>query len=170
MKIKLKYHFSEALFTKIYRTHCHIKFHIRRSMIMSILLLLFGLIMEKGYGKDYGWLNSVVIVLVIISVVCNYLCDYRIPKIAYRELCEQHQDDNVITLQEDGLLFGEGRDSVHRSWEQYDQCFETADAFLLYQKNLFTILLKDACGSQVDEVRDLLVNKVNKGKKIAFKK
>jgi len=170
MKIKQTYKITPEVFTEVYRTHCHIKFHIRRSMYLSIGLFLFGMVMEKGYGKDFGWINSVVVVLVIVSVLCNLLCDFVLPKSAYKALCAQKADTGVITIQDDGLIFGEGQMSIRKTWDQYEVCVETKSAFLLYQKDLFTMILKETCEQHVEEVRSLLQNKVNKGKNIPYKK
>lgn len=170
MLIKKSYRMSKAVFTRIYRTHCHIKFHIRRSMVLSFCLLMFGLIMDKVFNKDYGWLNAVVAVLFFVSVLCNYICEVRIPKAAYLGLYENDQDQSFISITDEGISFGEEKNLMYHSWDQYNQCYETKDAFLLYQKELFTIIWKEACEEQVDEVRELLKKKVNHGKAIPMKK
>lgn len=170
MHIKQSYRMSEAVFTRIYRTHCHIKFHIRRSMVLSFCLLMFGLVMDIGFNKDYGWMNAIVTVLFIVSVLCNYICEYRIPRAAYLSLYENEQEQSTVTITDDGISFKEGNDLMYRSWDQYTQCYECKDAFLLYQKELFTMIWKDVCKDQVDEVRELLKDKVNHGKSIRLKR
>ncbi len=170
MRIEKSYRISESVFTRIYRAHCHIKFHIRRSMVLSFCLLVFGLVMDLGFDKDYGWMNGIVAVLFIVSLLCNYVCEVQIPKAAYRSLYEDEQDHSTIVLDEDGVSFGEGNNLVYRSWDQYHQCFETKDAFLLYQKDFFTMIWKEVCDDQVAEVRELLKEKVNHGKPLRIKK
>lgn len=170
MIVKQSYHMSEEVFTRIYRTHCHIKFNIRRSLVLSFLLLVFGLVMEHGFHKDYGVLNGIVLVLFLISLLCNYFCDYRIPRAAYRSMYDDADEQSILVIQENGVSFGEGGDRYFRSWDQFETCYETQDAFLLYQKDVFTMVWKDACGSKLDEVRDLIRANVNQGKPIPMKK
>ena len=108
MRIEKTYRISESVFTRIYRAHCHIKFHIRRSMVLSFCLLVFGLVMDIGFDKDYGWMNGIVAVLFVVSLLCNYVCEVQIPKTAYRSLYENEQDQSMILLDEDGVSIGEG--------------------------------------------------------------
>ena len=170
MIVKQSYHMSEEVFTSIYRAHCHIKFNIRRSMVLSFLLLLFGLAMEYVFHKDYGMLNGIVLVLFLISLLCNYVCDYRIPKTAYRSMYDDADEQSTLMIQEDGVSFGEGGNRYFRSWDQFEKCYETKDAFLLYQKDVFTMVWKEACGSKLEEVRNLIRTNVNRGKPIPMKK
>lgn len=170
MLIQASYHMSEAVFIRIYRVHCHIKFHIRRSMVMSLCLLLFGLVMQYGFDKDYEWLNGIVAILFLVSVACNYVCEYQIPKAAYRELYENENDQTIVEIQDDGIRYGKGQNVIFYSWDRYHQCYETKDAFLLYQRDLFTMVWKEACGSQIDDVRCLLAEKVNHGKPLKVKR
>lgn len=172
MIIDKSYHMSEEVFTRIYRAHCHIKYHMRRSLVMSFLLLVFGLVMEYGFQKDFKWMNLIVLVLFIICLLCNYICDYRIPRLAYFSMYENEQELSTIKIEENGICSGEGDyGSCHR-WDQFNKCYETKDAFLLYQKDTLIMIWKGVCDndSQLDEVRKLLQDNVNHGKAIAFKK
>lgn len=170
MRIKSSYHIDQATFTQLYRVHCHVKFHLQRSMILSALLLVIGEVLERGVGMNFGWMNSVVFILVIISVLCNLVCDYWMPKTAFKHLVDMHQNEGIITITEDELIFGEGKQAVHRKWSQYTSCIEAEAGFLIYQRDMFTILLKESCGNQLEEVTTLLQNKVNHGKPIKRKK
>lgn len=170
MIIEETYHMSEEVFTRIYRAHCHIKYHMRRSLVMSFLLLAFGLVMEYGYQKDFRRLNLCILVLLIICLICNYICDYRIPKVAYLGMYENQDEQTFIKITESGIHFGKDIDEYSRNWNQFDKCYETKDAFLLYQKDAFTMIWKQICKDQVDEVRDLLKERVNHGKEIKLKK
>ncbi len=170
MNITGTYQISKEDFEEIYRAHCHYKFHLRRSMYLSVALLVFGVTMEQGFAMDLGWVNTMDSVLFVISLLCNLFCDFYLPKEEYKRFHAQKKDQGVISIQEDILIYGEGSQAVSKEWNQFKRCLETRKAFLLYQGDMFSILWKEACGEQVDEVRTLLSQKINHGRPIITKK
>lgn len=170
MKIKSSYQIDEATFIRIYRAHCHYRFHLRRSFYLSWCLLILVTVMEQRYGMDFEGMDYVIVTLVIISTLFNGICDFLVPKAAYKNLKKQKADHGTMIIQNDGVIFEEMQREIYRDWNQYQNCIETADAFILYQRDLFTIIMKNCCNGQIDEVRNLLKEKVNRGKTIKQKK
>lgn len=170
MKIKGSYTIDYDTFLPIYRIHNQVKFHLHRYMILSVLLLCIGEFLEKGMHMEFGALNSMVLILVFASIGLNLLADFILPKQAYKNLQMACLDHGVITIQEQVIIFGEGSQKVEKNWSRYTSCVETETAFLLYQKDQFTIIPKQIMGDHIDDVRSLLKDRVNKGKSILFKK
>lgn len=170
MKITGSFQITEEAFEELYRAHCHHKYHLRRSMYLSVALLIFGVVMERGYQMDFGWINNMDAVLFVLSVISNVFCDFYLPKAEYKKLCSQKGDHGVVSLDEESLTFGEGSMQISREWKTFDDCIETKQAFLLYQKDTFTILCKEICGEHTDDVRKLLEEKVRKGRPVLLKK
>lgn len=170
MNIKGTYQISEEDFKELYRAHCHYKFHLRRSMYLSVALLIFGVTMENGFAMDLGWVNTVDSILFVVSLICNLFCDFYLPKAEYQRFHAQKKDQGVITVNEEGLIFGENNQIVTKEWKKFDRCLETNKAFLLYQGDMFSILWKEVCGNQLDEVRNMLSKKINHGRPILLKK
>lgn len=170
MNIKGTYNIDYETFLPIYRIHNQVKFHLHRYMVFSVLLLCVGMFLEKGMHMDFGAVNSMVIILVFASVGLNLLADFILPKQAYKNLQMAHLDQGIITIQNQSILFGEKSQKIEKNWNFYTSCIETDTAFLLYQKDQFTILPKEIMDGHVDDVRNLLKEKVNKGKSIVWKK
>lgn len=170
MKLKVSYQINEAAFIRIYRCHCHYKFHLRRSLLLSCFLWLFVVIMEKGYSMDFDGMEGIISILVIVSALFNVLCDLLLPKTAYKNLKQQQADHGTMTIQDDGLIFHDEHGDIFRSWDQYQKCIEAEDAFLLYQRDLFTIIMKKDDNEELENIRYLLKEKVNQGKVIKQRK
>lgn len=169
MKITNHYQISYSEFLKLYRVHSHVKFHLRRYMILAVILFCLGEVFEKFLNMDFASINSMIFIILVVSIALNILADFVLPKQAYHSLKMNHQEEGTVTITEDALIFGEGRQKLIKQWSAYTSCIETDTAFLLYQRDQFTILLKEVCGSQIENVRELLKEKVNKGKKIKVK-
>lgn len=170
MNIKEKFEIDYPTFLSLYRIHCHFKFHLHRSMILSTILFCSGLFFERGLHINFGSINAMMLVILIASIVLNLLADFYLPKIAYKNLKMSGMSQGIVSITDNEIEFGEGINRTKRVWPQYTSCIETKEAFLLYQKDQFTILLKAIFPNQIDEVRNLLQQKVNKGKPIKRKK
>ncbi len=170
MNLKISYQIDKVTFARIYRAHCHYKFHLRRSFILSCCLLVFVVFMKFVYETEFDGMEYIIGVLVIASGLCNLICDFIIPKVAYKNLVEQQAAHGNMTIQDEGLQFHNELGDIFRSWDQYNKCIETEDAFLLYQRDLFTIIMKKDCKEEWKNIRVLLKERVNQGKEIKQKK
>lgn len=168
MNLTVTYQIDEAAFIRIYRAHCHDQFHLRRSFGLSILLLVVMVVLLAN-GMDFDGMENIVVVLVIISGLCNGYCDFYLPKAAWKNLRMQGEDQGTLIIQNETITMKKRQGDIVRCWNQYQRVIETADAFLLYQRNLFTILMKNCIGDQLDEVRELLKTNINHGKPIKQK-
>lgn len=164
MNLKITNQIDEAAFVRIYRAHCHYKYRVRKSFVLSCILLLFVMFMKHGYGTDFDGMEYIIMVLVVMSGICNVICDGWYPKIAYKQWMRQYDRHETMILKNDGYSVQTEQGKIFRQWDLYQKCMETEDAFLLYQRDLFTIMMKEQNKDEVDAVRALLTEKVNHGK------
>ncbi len=170
MNITGSYQISQTEFEEVFRIHIRYKFRMRRTMYLSVALLIFGVSMEHFFFMNFGWINRINAVLFVIIILFNFFCDFRWPKMAYQRYCEQEMDRHVITLQDNQMIIGDDWKSVKEYWSDFQDCIETEKAFLLYKKDMLYILWKQVCPDQVDRVRQLLQEKIKDGRSILFRK
>lgn len=170
MNIKGEYHISKEAFIHIYQVHVKYRFKLRRSLYMSIALFAFGLCMEYGAKMEFSFLNTFVFWIMIAAFVVNLLSDFVLPKTAYNNLKLQEMTDGWMELHDTYLQMGKAHQGIKKEWSTFDACIECEEAFLLYKKDSFTILMKSMMETNIDEVRLFLKEHVNKGNDIKYKR
>lgn len=169
MKIEGKFEISKSDYIDIYRIHVKYKFKLQKYMIASVLLFAFGMIMQF-IGVDLKFANMLVAVVMIAAIALNLIADFTFPKTAYKGLVMNDKDKGKFILDDESLIMIYGKVKLKKTFDNYDSCIETDTAFLLYRKNEFDVLFKSNLSNQMDEVRNILVEKVNKGKKLTIKR
>lgn len=171
MNIKGINEISKKDFIHIYRSHVRYKFKLRRSLYMSVGLFVFGLLMEYGIGMDFSFLNTFVFWIMVAAYIVNAMSDYVFPKIAYNTIKDAGKIDGWIELQDTYVLIRDkGSKEEKKEWNVFDTCIECEEAFLLYEKDQFTIIMKTVLHNELDNVRSFLKDKVNKGRTIQYKR
>lgn len=171
MNIKGIYNISKDEFIHIYQVHVNYKFKLRRSLYMSVGLFAFGLAMEYGVGMDFSFINTLVFWIMIAAFVINMLSDFVLPKTAYKNMLASGMTEGFIEMNDNYLCIGKNSSqSLKKDWNDFDSCIECDEAFLLYKRDSFTILVKSIIQEDMDVVRSFLKNKVNKQNNILYKR
>lgn len=170
MKLLTKFEIHKDEFIDAYRVHVKYKFKLQRSMILSVLLFTFGMVMEYAFQLDFNFINNFVFWIMIIAIAMNLTSDYLLPKMAYNNLLSNATNKGEVEMNDEKIIFIYGKIRDEQAWNDYDHCIETDASFLLYKKDIFKVLVKDSFKNEIDEVRNILIEKVNGGNKITVRK
>lgn len=166
--IEFSFDITKKMYIDLYRTHVKYKFKLHRSMIMSVLLLVFGLTMQYVFKMDFSFINMIVFWITVAAIIMNLLSDYVLPKTAYNNLILNHNEKGSIIGRNDGFDIKLSQRTDKKLWKDFDSVIETDLAFLLYKRDTFIVILKN--NNYVDDMRNLFKKHINQDKNILYKR
>ena len=168
MEIKGTTLYTLELFRKFNR------FHVMKSKTEAVLLfiieafLLFVFVVMCLYGNVSE--NSTGMLFLAVLILLLPLMLFVVPWIAARNQKNLTGIENNFIFTEEGLtVFSKGSNidsKAEMKYELFYRVYETSDSFYIYQTkmNAYPLLKKDVEENRIDDLRNLLVSKLAKGK------
>lgn len=170
MKLQLKHHVSRETYCESYRFYHRQRFHSSQLLLVCVSLYFIEILIKLYAGENVNFTMNLTLIIIIISTIIQFVNEYIFPKIEYRNLEENGLTDTTVTITDDYIMYGIGMDSDSNNWNEYIKCIETPNSFLLLKKTSFSLLMKTEFDEDMVLLRRIIVEKVNKGKPLKFKK
>lgn len=156
----LTYTYTEDEYTSAARFFYARTIHTTFNFFLSLIVLLGGFIGILLTGDSIVWFLLMFAGLILL--VFSYYAHFVIPRQHYQRN-PKFRDEYNLQFSEEGILFQSKGMESRLEWTFYSKVWETpVFYFLLYGKDMFTLIPKRAFGSRKQEAtfRDMLKRKI----------
>lgn len=170
MKFSRQFEILPEVYKQAFRDDVNFRYHLRRSMIITVMFFLFGFILNSIVDMGLGFINNIVLVIVIVATIVNACIEFIFPKVAYSALKKEGKTCGTITLSDDGIFIKSFDYQSNVVWSECGGITQNADAFILYITGGIFVLPKSIFTDKKEQkvIEEKLVEKGNRQRPIYF--